>query len=100
MRIEVAISAAGPWYEVFEWGDGPPDFDPNTNIYVAGYGVTAEPYDQLIPLSSPPLYGAVGGIASGIAIDIDARVPAGTYGFVRLTGTSGSAEVDGIEVLP
>jgi len=101
VSIEVATLPGGPWYQVFNWGDGGPDA--NTNIGQAGYGDPLEPPDLLIPLTSPPLYRSTpDGIASGIAIDLDSLVPAlpaGTYGYVRLNG-GGLAEVDSIEVLP
>ena len=87
-RVRIEVSSDGiTWYEVFYWGDGV--IDVNTNIGQAGYGGPpgGEPNDQPIPLTSPPLYRSTpDGIASGIAIDLDAVVPPDTYGYVRLIG--------------
>jgi hypothetical protein len=98
VRIEVGTSPTGPWQMVFDWGDTVADS--NSNIYQEGYGDPSEPNDWPIPLTSPPLYRSTQyGIASGIAIDLDAVVTPGTYGYVRVIG-GGTAEVDSIEILP
>jgi hypothetical protein len=100
VQIEVSTDTV-TWYEVFNWGNA--ITDTNTNIGQAGY-VPPEPNNQIIPMSNPPLYGASGGIITGIAIDVDnppaGSLPAGSYLYVRLTDSGGPAEVDAIEVLP
>jgi hypothetical protein len=91
--IEVGLTSGGPWFTVFNWGDGP--IDANTNIGALGYS-PGEPDNQAIPSSD--LWGGL-----GIAIDVDAVAPAGTYWWVRASappGCNDPAEVDAIEVLP
>jgi hypothetical protein len=96
--VQVGTSPSGPWFTVFYWGDG--ILDSNTNIGQAGYG-PPEADNQSIPLTvlygSPPL-------RTGITVDVDARAPANTYGYVRIYSpfnpNSDPTEVDSIEVLP
>lgn len=95
--VEVGSSASGPWYQVFYWGDD--IVDANTNIGQLGYGSSGEPDNQPIPFAD--LYG---GNSSGVAIDLDAVVPAGSYQWVRITaplgGANDAAEVDAVDALP
>ncbi len=104
--IDIGMSASGPWYTVFNWGNGSPDY----NTEIASYSLDAdgEVDNELIPTSvlyaspSQPL------IRTGILIDVDAnltpRPPDGTYQFVRiyspLDGANDPTEVDAIEILP
>ena len=95
--IEVSTSSSGPWVQVFNWGND--ILDANTNIGQAGYGAGSEPDNNPIPFAD--LYG---GNSPGIAIDIDAFAPAGTYQWLRimapLGGDNDAAEVDSVESLP
>lgn len=95
--VEVGTSASGPWYPVFYWGDG--IVDTNSNIGQLGYGLGGEPDNQPIPFAD--LYG---GNSAGVAIDLDAVVPAGSYQWVRFTaplgGANDAAEIDSVDALP
>jgi hypothetical protein len=85
-------------YTVFNWGNG--SLDMNTNLGSNGY-TPGEPDNTNIPLSV--LYGSWP-YQSGIAIDVDAVAPGGTYRYVRITSPAGGdfdgSEVDALEVLP
>jgi hypothetical protein len=98
VSVQVGTSASGPWFDVFNWGDGV--LDANTSIGQAGYGASGEPGDTPIPMTNPTLYGSYPFI-TGIAIDVDAKAPPGIYRWVRLVGVGGgfNAEVDAIQVL-
>ena len=95
--VEIGTSPSGPWHQVFYWGDD--ILDANTNIGQLGYGAVSEPDNQSIPFAD--LYG---GNSPGIAIDVDAVVPAGNYRWVRITaplgGANDASEVDSLGVLP
>lgn len=98
--VEVSDSAVGPWYPVFNWGDQ--QFDANTSLGAAGYGRGGEINELSIPITVPPFYGILPR-ATGIAIDVDAVAPPGTYRFVRIsTQNNGcrTAEADAIQILP
>lgn len=98
--VEVGDSATGPWLQVFNWGDQ--KFDANTSLGAAGIGRNGEVNELAIPITVPPFYGTLPR-ATGIAIDVDAVVPRGTYRFVRIsTLPSGcrSAEADAIQIVP
>ncbi len=102
--VVVEVCADAPCFVshiVFDWGDG--FVDNNTNIGAAGYssgraGQRAHPRNG--DLYGTPPYQV------GIAIDVDAVAPAGTYGYVRLSAPAAGgtvtdgAEVDAIELLP
>ncbi|MEQ8675554.1 MAG: PKD domain-containing protein [Aggregatilineales bacterium] len=100
--IEVGNSATGPWWNVFNWGDNL--VDANSSLGAAGFGAT-EPADFPIAPGAPQFYGNPP-YAAGIAIDIDAVAPSGTYTFIRgrTIGTPCSggqnSEVDAIQLLP
>jgi hypothetical protein len=82
---------------VFNWSDGV--LDANTNIGAAGYS-PSEPDNDPIP--EAVLYGTAP-LKTGVAIDVDAVAPGGTYRYLRLTAPGGltdGAEVDSIQVLP
>ncbi|MCL4246881.1 MAG: hypothetical protein KJ065_01885 [Anaerolineae bacterium] len=96
--IQVGTSASGPWYTVMNWGDN--ILDANTSIGQAGYGASGEPNEQLIPMVVPVLYDG-NGLITGIAIDVDAVAPPGTYQYVRVIGMNATAsEVDAVHMLP
>lgn len=92
--LQIGTSSSGPWYTVFYWGDN--IVDDNSNIGQAGYGVPTEDVNAAIP--SADLHNG-----TGIAIDVDARVPIGTYSFVRIYspfGTTDPAQVDALSRYP
>lgn len=98
--VEVGNSVTGPWLQVFNWGDQ--KFDANTSLGAAGFGRGGEINELAIPITVPPFYGTLPR-ATGIAIDVDAVVPPGTYRFVRIstlpTGCR-TAEADAIQIIP
>lgn len=99
VTVEIAKDCtSGPWFMVFNWGDG--TIDANTNIGALGYS-PGEPDNGPIPKSV--LFGTAP-LNTGIAIDVDIpSVPIGNYGCVRLSAPAGGdndpAEVDALEVL-
>ena len=98
VRVEVCDDlACASSHMVFDWGDGLPDM--NTNV--GGAGTPGEPDNDQI--SESILYGT-SPLQVGIAIDVDAVAPAGTYGYLRLSAPGApltdGAEVDAVEVLP
>jgi uncharacterized repeat protein (TIGR01451 family) len=97
--VEVGTSLSGPWHQVFYWGNG--ILDANTSVGAAGYGAGSEPDNTTIPATNPPLYGSP--ITTGVAIDVDAVAPAGTYTAVRVRvpgSNCSNSEVDSLQVLP
>ncbi len=95
--VEIGRSDSGPWVQVFYWGDDL--LDSNTNIGQLGYGAGNEPDNFPIPFVN--LYE---GNSPGVAIDVDAFAPSGTYRWLRITtplgGENDAAEVDAIRTLP
>ncbi len=97
ISIQVGTSPTGPWLEVFNWGDGV--VDSNTNLGMTSYGMTpGEPQNLPVPMTNPPLYGSAPYI-TGIAIDVDARVGAGVYRWVRLRTAMFGVSFDAVQVL-
>jgi hypothetical protein len=97
--VSLEVSQDGiNWFTVFYFGDGIDDA--NTNL-IPTYAGSGEPDNYGIP-QGPPLYGSP--LQTGITIDIDAIVPPGSYPFLRITslsgGTTESAEIDSIDMLP
>jgi hypothetical protein len=94
----VEISDGTNWYTVFYWGDEFADTNSNMNFNILSNPQTPQETDQREILAGE-LYNS-----SGIAIDIDAIVPPGTYSYIRFTAPAGDAdnqtEIDAIEVLP
>ena len=83
---------------VFYWGDNIADTNSNMNFNVLPNPQVPEEGDQRdVPTAS--LYNG-----TGIAINIDGIVPAGTYTYIRFTAPAGDSdnqmEIDAIEVLP
>lgn len=101
VEVQIGPSPSGPWYTIFNWGDGGPDN--NTNIGQAGFS-SAE--NDNTPIGSPPLY--ANPYPTGIQIDVDsppaAVIPPGAYQYLRIFSPSGPGNdgptVDAIEVLP
>jgi hypothetical protein len=103
IQVQIGSTPGGPWFTVFEWGDG--IVDTNTNIG-ATYPDGGASSDNL-KIDNPPLIGP-----AGIQIDVDnlppglPSLPAGSYQYIRLfsptsggPGTDGP-EVDSIEIVP
>lgn len=80
------------WYTIFNWGDGVVD----GNTILASLGL---PESDTRSICSVDLYGS-----TGVAIDLDAVVPPGSYDYIRILAPSGDGdgvvEVDAIEPLP
>jgi hypothetical protein len=96
--VIVEIGDGTNWYTVFYWGDNIADTNSNMDFNSLPNPQVPEEGDQRdIPTAS--LYNG-----TGIAIDIDAIVPAGSYPYIRFTAPSGDSdnqmEIDAIEVLP
>ncbi len=94
--VQIGSSSSGPWHTVFYWGDD--ILNENTNI---GSSVPL-PESNNKTILTTLLYGTPP-LQSGITIDVDARVPAGSYSYVRIYAPYGPAdgvEVDAIEILP
>ena len=103
--VQVAQSFNGPWYTVFYWGDN--IVDSNTSLgQTPPYNNLPEADNRVVQTANPQLYGPAGlfNLITGIAIDIDARVPAGTYRYVRFHVPAGGdndvVQVDAIQALP
>lgn len=100
VRVEVGVHRHGPWYQVFNWGDQL--LDANTSLGAVGIGANGEVNELVIQIGTPPFFGVPPRI-TGIAIDVDAVAPPGTYRFLRISvPPSGcrTAEVDSIQLLP
>ncbi len=101
--IAIAEDPAGPFTEVFNWGDGV--LDVNTSLGAAGWGGATglgagEGY-TLIPATAPPMVGE-NPTVSGVAIDIDALGLTGSYRYFRMQVPpclNQEAELDAIEIL-
>ena len=99
--IIVEISDGTSWYTIFNWGNE--SADANTNVdfnYLPNPPVPPDPQEpDQRDIPSAVLYNA-----TGIAIDIDAIVPAGTYSYIRFTAppgdVDGQTEIDALEILP
>ena len=96
--IIVQIGDGMNWYTVFYWGDNIADTNSNMDFNILPNPQVPEEADQrTIPSSAlyPP---------TGIAIDIDAIVPPGTYSQIRFMAPPGDVdnqtEIDAVEVLP
>jgi hypothetical protein len=94
----VQIGDGTNWYTVFNWGDNIADTNSNMNFNILPNPQVPEEADQrAVPTSAlyPP---------TGIAIDVDAMLPPGTYSYIRFTAPPGDSdnqtEIDAVEVLP
>ena len=96
--VIVEIGDGNNWYTVFNWGDNLADANSNMDFNILPNPQTPPESDQrAIPGSA--LYNG-----TGIAIDVDAVVPPGTYSYVRFIAPTGDAdgqmEIDAVEILP
>jgi hypothetical protein len=96
--VIVQISDGYTWYTVFNWGNDIADTNSNMNFNILPNPQVPPEGDQRdIPTTS--LYNG-----TGIAIDVDAIVPPGTYSYLRFIAPTGDAdgqmEIDAVEVLP
>ena len=96
--VIVEIGDGTNWYTVFYWGDNIADTNSNMDFNLLPNPQVPEEGDQRdIPTAS--LYNG-----TGIAINIDGVVPAGTYPYIRFTAPPGDSdnqmEIDAVEVLP
>lgn len=104
--VEVGTSSTGPWVTIFNWEDGGPDA--NTSLGQNGiaadeddnYPVPMSPIDPLNPqLIAAPMFPF---LVTGIGIDVDAFLPPGSYGWLRIFapyfGDNDAAQVDYIDI--
>ena len=96
--VIVEISDGNNWYTVFNWGNNIADFNTNMNFNILPNPQAPEEPDQR-DISSASLYNG-----TGIAIDVDAIVPPGTYSYIRFSAPAGDVdgqmEIDAMEILP
>jgi uncharacterized repeat protein (TIGR01451 family) len=83
--VSVSNSPAGPWNQVFNWGDGL--LDTNTTLGAAGWGgsdgLGAGESRTEIPVGAPAMYGTAPDDA-GLAIDIDSLGLTGPFRYLRI----------------
>jgi hypothetical protein len=96
--VIIEISDGTNWYTIFNWGNNIADANTNVDFNIlSNPQIPPEPDQREIP--SAELYNS-----TGIAIDVDAIVPAGTYSYIRFTAPTGDVdgqtEIDAIEFLP
>jgi hypothetical protein len=96
--VIVEISDGTNWYTIFNWGDNVADTNSNMDFNSLPNPQIPEETDQRdVPAAS--LYNG-----TGIAIDVDAIVPPGTYSVIRFRAPLGDSdnqmEIDAVEVLP
>ena len=96
--VIVEIGDGTNWYTIFNWGDNIADTNSNMDFNILPNPQVPEETDQRdIPTSA--LYNG-----TGVAIDVDAIVPPGTYPYLRFTAPPGDSdnqmEIDAVEVLP
>lgn len=106
IQIQIGQTPGGPWFTVFEWGDGIDD----TNTNIGGIYPDTGPASDNTYILSQDLVGPGDPLNTGIQIDMDnlpgalPAVPAGSYQYIRLfsplSGANDGPEVDAIEVLP
>lgn len=96
--VIVEIGDGNNWSTIFYWENNVPDTNSNMDFNILSNPQTPPEPDQRAILASE-LYNS-----TGIAIDIDAIVPPGTYSYIRFTAPPGDVdnqmEIDAIEVLP
>jgi hypothetical protein len=96
--VIVEIGDGTNWYTIFNWGNNIADTNSNMDFNSLPNPQVPEETDQRdIPTSA--LYNG-----TGVAINVDAMVPPGTYSYIRFTAPAGDSdnqmEIDAIEALP
>jgi hypothetical protein len=96
--IIVEIGNGTNWYQVFNWGDNIADTNTNMDFNILpNPRVPPETDQRNIPAAS--LYNG-----TGVAIDVDAVAPPGTYTYVRFSAPpgdrDGQTEIDAVQALP
>ncbi len=90
--VEIQVGDGSNWYTAFYWGNG--IIDSNSNLAPLGL-----PETDNREICSADLYGS-----TGVAIELDGIVPAGSYPYVKILAPSGDAdgiiEVDAVIPLP
>jgi hypothetical protein len=100
-HVIISISQTGhtgDWYQILNWGDDISDENVNPNMN--SLGILSEPDNH--PIEGSYLHTA--GYSTGIRIELDGYVPAGTYYYIQIHAPSGDhgdgTEIDAIQVLP
>lgn len=96
--VIVEIGDGTNWYQVFNWGNNIADINSNMDFNILPNPQVPPETDQRnIPGSS--LYNS-----TGVAINVDAMVPTGTYTYIRFSAppgdSDGQTEIDAVAVLP
>ncbi len=107
--LSISILNTGPYYVVFNWGNGTPDN--NSNVGDVALNTGTENDNQ--PIDSPIDTGELYGTApqdTGILVDVDnapSNPPAGNYQYLAIQAPAAptgdgddGADVDSVEVLP
>jgi uncharacterized repeat protein (TIGR01451 family) len=106
--ITLQISDGYNWFTIFNWGDGVADTNTNMDISVLG-GNENDNRDFTNPPESDVLYpfgtGTLSKPATGIVIELDGVVPAGTYPYFRIISPAsgdmdGGCEIDAVVIVP
>jgi hypothetical protein len=96
--VIIEISDGNNWYTIFNWGNNIADTNSNMNFNILSNPQVPPEPDQR-DISAAELYNS-----TGIAIDVDGIVPAGTYSYIRFTAPTGDVdnkmEIDAIEIFP
>jgi len=101
--ITVEVGDGTNWYTVFNWSDNIADTNTNMDFNILTIPVIPPAPEEMDErdIAASDLYNG-----SGIAIDIDAIVPPGTYPYIRFYAPTGPGDLDGhteidaIEILP
>jgi hypothetical protein len=96
--VIIEIGDGTNWYTVFNWGNNIADTNSNMDFNFLPNPHDPQESDQR-DIPSSALYNG-----TGIAIDVDAIVPPGTYPYILFTAPAGDSddqtEIDAVEVLP
>jgi hypothetical protein len=104
----VEISDGSNWYTVFYWGNNIADTNSNMNFNAPLTITIPDPQEvdqrDIASIDLYPFNPVTPPYNTGIAIDVDAIVPAGTYSYIRFYAppgdADGQAEIDAIQILP
>jgi uncharacterized repeat protein (TIGR01451 family) len=98
--VIVQVSDGQNWFTIFNWGDEVRDTNTNVDFNILSLPVTPPPNepDERDVLAAD-LYNN-----TGVAIDLDGVVPAGTYPYLRFCAppgdVDGKMEIDAIAIIP